>query len=107
MSLDPYWVNYESCLDEVVRDGHTVVDVIRILNDYWEPSSGEAFNPSGGDRTLPDVLLWERNDWRTVWWDASYYCCLQDSNGDCLTYVEGDIYRGNPKNQQPAKETPA
>lgn len=101
--LDAYWNNYERCFDKIRDHGHTVEDVIRILNEHWDISSGDAFTPSGGDRTLAGVLAWERDDWYFVWAEDDYYCCLADSQGNRLTYVEGDVYRGNTR-PTPAQE---
>lgn len=95
MSLDAYWDNYEACLNDIAANGSTVDEVMTILKKYHERSSTEAFCPDGGERNLPGVLTWERNDWTTVWAEAWYYCCLRDSNGDLLSYIEGDVARGN------------
>lgn len=96
---DIYWKVYDKCLDVIRDHGATVDDVIRILLTYWPPSSGDAFFPGGGDRTLVGVLLWERDDWYTVWAEADYYCCLRDSQGGLLSYIEGDVERGDCKGE--------
>lgn len=33
--------------------------------------------------------------WTLVWLKASYHWCAEAPNGDKITYVEGDIYRGD------------
>lgn len=58
------------------------------------PSSGDAFfGGSGGDNTLAEAL--EGAGWQLVWREASYYYVMEAPNGDLLTYVEGDVYRGD------------
>lgn len=92
---DPYWTNYEACLDKIVTGrGATVAGVIEICNEHFEPSSGEAFFPGGADRDLLGTLM-DRGGWSTVWVEAHYYFAIRDANGDVLSYIEGDIERGN------------
>lgn len=93
--MDSYWKNYEDALDEIAKDGATVEDVMRILKARFEPSSCEAFFPGGADRSLYGALFFERKDWRNVWSEADYYWCAADANGDRLSYIEGDVQRGN------------
>lgn len=102
-TLDDYWANVSKALDTIRDHGDTVDDVMRILKEHFTPSSTEAFcDGSGGDRTLYDVLLWERDGWHLVWAEADYYWCAKDRNGDLLSYIEGDVERGNCKH--PRKE---
>src|SRR3546814_14360817 len=77
--------------DVCSSDLTTVEDVITILNEHFNPSSGAAFfGGSGGDTQLLDKLYWDRADstWRVVRYDAPYYWCLADPNGDLLTRLE-------------------
>ena len=95
--LDDFWANVDAALTRCA-EATTVEDVITILNERFNPSSGAAFfGGSGGDTQLLDKLYWDRadNTWRVVRYDAPYYWCLADTNGDLLTYIEGDVYRGN------------
>jgi hypothetical protein len=95
--LKAFWANVDAALDRCAQ-ADTVEDVITILNEHFEPSSGEAFFAgSGGDNQLLDKLHWYRpvRTWKIVRYDAPYYWCLADPNGDLLTYIEGDVYRGN------------
>lgn len=95
--LDNFWASVDAALDRCA-EAVTVDQVIDILNDHFEPSSGAAFFAgSGGDRQLLDALYWDRPDqtWRLMRYDAPYYWCLTDKDGSSLTYVEGDIERGN------------
>jgi hypothetical protein len=96
--MDSYWDNVTAGLDEVAKDGGTVEDVMRILKAHFGSSSTEAFcDGSGGDRSLYGVLMYERSDWTVVWSEADYYWCAKDANGDKLSYIEGDVERGNCK----------
>jgi hypothetical protein len=93
MSLDPYWVNYERCLDRVQAEAKTVDDLIRIVNEHFDPSSADAFFPGGGDRDMLGTL--SEADWNIIWSQADYYFAARPpGGGDGITYVEGDIYRG-------------
>ena len=95
--LDDFWTSVDAALDRCAT-ANTVEDVITILNEHFNPSSGDAFfGGSGGDNQLLDKLYWERTEraWTMVRCDADYYWCLADAHGDLLTYIEGDVYRGN------------
>lgn len=95
---DAYWANVDAALDKVRDNGDTVEQVITILKEHFVPSSGEAFcEGSGGDRGLADALFDEREGWSMVWYDAHYYWCAEDVNGNQLSYIEGDVERGNCK----------
>jgi hypothetical protein len=96
MSFDDYWANVNNALDAIRDRGDTVDDVMRILKEHFTPSSLEAFcADGGGDRRLYDELMSVRSDWAVVWEEADYYYVLRDRNGDMLTYVEGDVSRGD------------
>ena len=95
--LDDFWTNVDTALKRCVS-ANTVEEVITILNEHFHPSAGVAFfGGGGGDESLIDALYWDRTTtgWRIVRYDADYYWCLADTNGDLLTYIEGDVYRGN------------
>jgi hypothetical protein len=91
--ITEYWQNYDRCLDRIRADGETVDDVIRILGEHYDPSAAEAFFPGGSDRSLLGTLM-ETPGWSTIWVNADYHFAARDSQGDALTYVEGDVYRG-------------
>ncbi|WP_396909975.1 hypothetical protein [Mycolicibacterium sp.] len=95
--MDAHWENYDAALNEIRADGATVDDVMRILKNRFEPSSSEAFFPGGADRSLLGVLRGERDDWQIVWIDADYYWCVSDKQGNTMSYIEGDVERGNCK----------
>jgi len=59
-----------------------------------EVSSGDAFfGGSGSDLSLRGAL--RDACWRLVHVEAPYHWCMRSPVVDMLTYVEGDVYRGN------------
>lgn len=93
---DSYWVTYDRCLDRIRTEARTVDDLMSIVNEHFPPSVAEAFFPGGSDRSLLGTLL-ETPGWTTAWVKADYFFAARDHNGDGITYVEGDIYRGIDK----------
>ncbi|MFJ9234397.1 hypothetical protein ACIRJ3_05355 [Streptomyces anulatus] len=68
-------------------------DVIRILGGS---GSGEAhFAGSGGDGTVRASLF--TAGWELVWQEADYFWVMKASDGSMITYIEGDIYRGDKR----------
>lgn len=92
---DAFWKNVDNSLDRIAT-ATTVDEVIDTLNDHFEKSSGDAFfGGSGGDRQLYETLM--AAGWTIVWSEAVYYFAAKDTAGNVLTYVEGDVYRGDQK----------
>lgn len=90
MSLDGFWARIDAQLTDL-RGARTADDVIGILD---APSSGDAFFAgSGGDATVLDALY--DAGWRLTWSAAPYYYVMKAPDGDMITYIEGDIYRGD------------
>src|SRR5690606_16622391 len=95
---DNFWAVIEEQLAEL-QTAATSDDVIRILsqdrNPYGRDSSSADgfFAGSGGDGSVLDSL--EQAGWRVRWFEAHYHWCAEAPNGDRITYVEGDIYRGD------------
>jgi hypothetical protein len=88
-----FWDMIDKQLTDL-RTARTADDVIRILGGVEQASSGDAFFAgSGGDGTVYESLI--DAGWRVVWAEASYYWVAEAPNGDKVTYVEGDIYRGD------------
>lgn len=85
-----FWAHIEAQLDEL-RTAQSADDVIRILD---APSSGDAFFAGGGGDVTPMEPLSEAG-WRVTWAEANYYYVMRAPNGDLITYVEGDVYRGD------------
>jgi hypothetical protein len=85
-----FWDNINTQLAEL-RTARTADDVIRILDP---PSSGDAFFAgSGGGDTVEEAL--GEAGWQVTWSEAHYYYVMRAPNGDMITYVEGDVYRGD------------
>jgi hypothetical protein len=85
-----FWAAVDAQLAKL-RTATTTDDVIRLLDP---PSSGDAFfHGSGGDNSLQEAL--SAAGWVTTWADAHYYYVMRAPNGDLITYVEGDVYRGD------------
>lgn len=91
---DNYWDNYEACLDRVLL-GLSVEELIRTCNEYFDKSVADAFFPGGGDRDMAGTLM--ESGWSMVWCKADYYFAARDREGNTITYVEGDIYRGTQR----------
>lgn len=88
-----FWEDIDTKL-ELLRSATTVDEVLAILPPEPGLSSGHGwFGGGGGDGRVEDSL-WDAG-WRSVIWEASYYWCMAAPNGDLLSYVEGDLYRGN------------
>lgn len=93
-----FWESVESSLDEIAKatDIDQVVDVLnRYFAEDWSHScAGDAFFPgSGGDRQLKEAL--QTAGWTIVWAEAPYYYVARARSGQLLTYIEGDVYRGD------------
>lgn len=90
--MDDFWATIDAQLAELGR-AQTVDDVIRVLGGAEGASSGDAFFAgSGGDGSVEGAL--SNAGWTHVWREAHYYWAMRAPNGDGITYVEGDIYRG-------------
>lgn len=79
----------EKVLVKVRAEGHTATDVVRILNEFGDRSSNDAFfHGSGGDDSLRDALP---DTWTTRWWGAGYHWIAQAEDGSGIEYIEGDV----------------
>ena len=97
---DSFWTLIEAQLTEL-KTAATADDVCRILsfarNPQGEGDAGSTchgfFAGSGGDGTVQDSLLCA--GWSLVWAEASYYYVMRAPGGSLLTYIEGDVYKGD------------
>lgn len=95
---DEFWTKVKAQLSEA-RSAESADDVIRIFSPERNPYghakvAGDGFFAgSGGDHTLDEAL--EEAGWSWVWSKAGYYWAMRAPDGSMITYVEGDIYRGN------------
>ena len=93
-----FWAAIDAQLEEL-RTAATADDVLRILsqdrNPYGRDSSSADgfFAGSGGDGTVLASLM--DAGWELLWFQASYHWAARARNGDRITYIEGDIYRGD------------
>lgn len=76
-------------------------DVLRILSKERNPYHHDTiagdgfFAGGGGDESVEDSL--DTAGWTHVWRDAWYYWAMRAPDGSIITYVEGDIYKGDQK----------
>lgn len=98
MSSKDFWAVVDAQLTEL-RGAKSADDVLRILsherNPYGEESSTADgfFAGGGGDGSVLESLT--DAGWEIRWQKAGYYWAATAPNGDVITYVEGDIYRGD------------
>lgn len=92
--MDDFWKAIEAQCDEM-RKATTADEVIAILNRYGRASSGDAFFAGGGGDLSVSECLREAG-WETTWSEASYYWVMRaPGDGSLLTYIEGDVYKGD------------
>lgn len=97
---DAFWAVIDAQL-AALRSAATADDVIEILNtNCTPPSHAEAFfGGSGGDIGVDEAL--SEAGWRYVWSKANYHWAMSSPvDGSVITYVEGDIYTGDPVDQR-------
>lgn len=70
----------------------TVEEVLAICGPVAGVSVGDGFWIGDGDEMMG--ALYDAG-WKNVDVRASYHWCLKAPDGSLLTYVEGDLYRGN------------
>lgn len=100
-----FWGAVKQQLTEL-RTATSADDVLRILapdrcpyrleDPNWDGIDGKAegfFAGGGGDDDMWDAL--DDAGWEIVWAEADYYYAMRAPNGDVITYVEGDVYRGD------------
>lgn len=102
--MSEFWDAVNAQLMEL-RKARSADDVLRILSRERVPDghsklvAGDGFFAgSGGDDTVEDALT--DAGWTLVWSEASYYYAMKGPDGSVITYVEGDIYRGDRKAQR-------
>lgn len=92
---DPFWDEIKKKLERI-ESATTADAVIEILGKDAELGCGDAFFAgSGGDRDLFDPL-WGAG-WRIAWMESRYFYVVEGPTGDFLTYIEGDVYRGDKR----------
>ncbi|MGX1792275.1 hypothetical protein ACWIDW_04955 [Microbacterium sp. NPDC055312] len=92
--MDSYWKQYQLTLDRIEAEKPQTFDGVKaILDEFWPPSSGEAFFPGGADETLGDSL--SAAGWHIEWIEGDYLWLGTSRTGEVISYVEGDLYRGD------------
>lgn len=98
MSLDRFWDVIDAQLEKL-KTAKTVDEVLRIcpaVSDLTDANAQGFFGGGGGDGTVEDSLALA--GWTHVWREAHYFWCMRSPDGtEYLTYVEGDLYRGDAK----------
>lgn len=102
MGSDGFWATIAQQVEEL-RTARSADDVVRILSDERNPlgpghKDGAAdgfFAGGGGDDTVWNALTDAR--WSVVWAEADYYFLVRAPDGSHITYIEGDIYRGDKR----------
>ncbi|MFJ5817316.1 hypothetical protein ACIQGT_25980 [Streptomyces sp. NPDC093108] len=89
--LDAFWAVIAAQLMEL-RSAKNADDVLRILASEGRTAPG-FFAGSGGDETVSEAL--HTAGWTTIWAESSYYYTMRAPDGSMITYIEGDIYRGD------------
>lgn len=103
-----YWGGIKDGLTQIAAEKPQTFDEVKAILDFMPGSApmdgedsmvaGDAFfGGSGGDNALDDALA--DAGWRYVWSEADYWWAMRSTIGEILTYVEGDVYRGDT--QQP------
>lgn len=95
--LDGFWEEIHRQY-EALKNAKSADDVIRILGTDPELQDGNAaafFAGSGGDEQVIDAL--SAAGWRITWAEADYYFVAQAPDGSKITYVEGDVYKGDTR----------
>lgn len=110
MSLATFWTQIDDQLDEIAATRADTFDAVRaillgpdvdLVTDEINRNGTRSFGPdaaffagSGGDRTLGQAL--RAAGWLTKEVQESYYYVMfHPATGDELTYIEGDLLRGD------------
>lgn len=103
-----FWDAIDAQLAEAAQ-AKTADDVLRIFGPDKVPQggaeffSGEGFfSGSGGDATLYGALM--KAGWTWVKGDDIFWV-MKAPNGDLITYIEGDIYRGDQMGTNASRKT--
>jgi hypothetical protein len=93
MTMNDFWAMITTQLDRL-ESAKTADEVIDILNADGPPSVGDAFfHGSGGNGTMRESLT--EAGWVVTWSKAPYYWVMRAPDGSMVTYVEGDVYKGD------------
>ncbi|MCX4681674.1 hypothetical protein OG413_41470 [Streptomyces sp. NBC_01433] len=107
---DTFWTVIAQQHKEL-ESARTADDVLRILsharNPYgpnWDGAAGDGFFAgSGGDRTVAAAL--RTAGWTAVWAESPVYYTMRALDGSMITYIEGDIIRGDRRGNSPDQDS--
>ncbi|MFE1783852.1 hypothetical protein ACFW9F_15000 [Streptomyces sp. NPDC059506] len=97
--LELFWAAIAEQLQEL-RTAKTADDVLRTLATDHGPDRG-FFAGSGGDETVSHAL--HTAGWELVWAESSLYYTMRAPDGSMITYIEGDIHRGDRHGNNPVQ----
>lgn len=97
--MDRFWEEVDRVLDRIERSKPESFDGVKAILDTMD-ARGDVdsafFAGSGGDRSLYVSL--DVAGWTPAWAQASYFYAMRHpESGEVLTYIEGDVQRGNNK----------
>ena len=92
MAMSGFWDLIDAQLDEIGA-GCQTFDAVRLVLGRGSSPDATFFAGSGGDRTLAEEL--RRSGWEHVWGDRIFYVMRHPVSGEVLTYIEGDVLRGD------------
>lgn len=97
-----FWQSINRALDRIAVEKPDTFDAVKaILDEGGDPDNVASKGPdstffagSGGDPSLFGALNYA--GWRMVWSEAGYYYVARHNDTrELLTYIEGDVERGN------------
>jgi len=92
-----FWAAIDLALDRIETERPATFNEIKLFLENVEMSDNPDatfFAGSGGDRSLAESL--DAAGWRCIWADSSYYYVAKHvASGEVLTYIEGDVERGD------------
>ncbi|SIH34286.1 Uncharacterised protein [Mycobacteroides abscessus subsp. abscessus] len=93
--MDPFWLNVNAALDKLQKC-RTVDEALSVLNEHFDTQGCDAFFAGGsGDRTVWETLT--EAGWQIIWSEADYFYVIEDLEGNVMTYIEGDVCRGDQR----------
>lgn len=97
-TADSFWDAIDAQIEQL-KSAKTADDVMEILSQDKNPygpgvSAAPAFFAGGGgDKTVQGALM--NAGWHITWAEASYHYVMEAPDGSKITYVEGDVYKGD------------
>jgi hypothetical protein len=92
--MKAYWDAYDRTLTRIREEKPQTMDSLKVILDAFEPpSSAAAFFPGGADDTLADAL--HTAGWSVDYKEGDYVWVARSTTRELITYVEGDLYRGD------------